>query len=164
MRWVKVALLATGLVLARPGHAETMYARFPTSVRSERSLSAEVVKELRQGDRVQILAREGRHYKVRADGEEGWVYFNKLTDKKPEDVMSLLSSGLGGAGIELTELEAGGAVRGLSRSARSYVAAGNVPDWVVRAVEEMQAMKITSAELEAFKRAGRLGEYGEEGM
>jgi len=159
MRVWRMALSAL-LLVAAGGYAETMYARFPTVVRSDRSLSAQVVAELKQGDPVEAVAREGRHYRVRVGGKEGWIYFNKLTDEKPEDVASLLSGGPGGA-IQLTELEAGGAIRGLSRSAQSYVTAGNIPAWAVQAVEKMQSRSVTASEIEAFKREGRLGEYGE---
>ena len=164
MRTLKLIWLAAALVSAAVANAEIMYARFPTAVRSDRSLGARTLKRLKQGDAVNAVARQGRYYRVLVDGQEGWVYYNKLTDKKPEDVAALLSSGPAGGGLVLSELEAGGALRGLSRSAERYIAARNIPQWAQQAVEQMQTLRPSTSELEAFMREGRLGEYGEGGM
>lgn len=156
--------LLVGLLLALvalPALAEVMYARFSAPVRSGRTVSSRTIGTLRQGEGVQVAGREGRHYKVTYKGQTGWVYFNKLAREKPEDVENLLGGGLAAGGIELTELEAGGALRGLSPMAESYARQAEVPKWAVDAVEEMQARGITAYELEEFQQQGGLGEYGE---
>ena len=157
--------LAVAFVLfllgAAAAYGATMYARSSAVVRSERKLGAEVVARLRQGDAVETLGQQGRYYKVLVDGKTGWIYFNKLADDKPEDVASLLGSGAGAGAIDLTELEAGGALRGLTPMAENYIKASQLPQWVVKALESMQSLKIEQRDLEEFQREGRLGEYGE---
>ena len=140
--------------------AETMYARTSVSVRAGRTLSSPVVAGLKQGDRVEVRGKEGRHYKVLVGGKEGWVYYNKLAEKRPEDVAALLGAEPGRP-MTLTELEAGGALRGLSPMAEDYAKGANMPEWVTGAVEQMQELTISAEELDAFAREGRLGEYGE---
>ena len=157
---VGLMLLALALT-ALPVLAGTMYARFSTAVRSGRSLGADTLGTLGQGDAVEVLRKEANYYQVSYRGQVGWVYFNKLTKDKPEDIAALLGGADFGGGIRLAELEAGGALRGLSPMAESYVAAKDVPRWAVQAVEDMQGLAISAAELEDFQREGSLGEYGE---
>jgi len=160
-RWA--ALIATGLALAAlPVLARTMYARLSTPVRSGQGLAAQTVGTLKQGQAVEVLGREGSYYRVSHAGQTGWVYFNKLAEDKPEDMSVLLTGGGLGGGIKLTELQTGGALRGLSPMAEDYAAARNVPQWAVQAVEEMQARTIDAEQLEEFQQEGGLGEYGEE--
>ncbi|MHC4480436.1 MAG: SH3 domain-containing protein [Planctomycetota bacterium] len=152
-----VALLA---LAALPAIAEVMYARVSTPVRSGRTLGSATLGTLRQGEGVDVTGREGGHYRVAYRGQAGWVYYNKLAAEKPEDVGALLGGGLATEGIRLTELEAGGALRGLSPMAEDYAQQADVPAWAVSAVEEMQERGITAYELEAFQQEGGLGEYG----
>ena len=140
--------------------AETMYARTSATVRAEKRLGASVVARLKQGDAVQVTGKEARHYRVSVGGKEGWIYYNKLAEQKPEDVALLLSRDPARP-IVLTEMEAGGALRGLSPMAESYAKSANIPEWATRAVEKMQGLAVTSEELDTFAREGRLGEYGE---
>ena len=140
--------------------AETMYARTSATVRADKKLGAPVVARLKQGDAVRVAGKEGRHYKVSVGGKEGWLYYNKLAEHKPEDVAALLSADPTQP-IVLTELDAGGALRGLSHMAENYAKDANIPEWATQAVEDMQGRGITAEELEAFAREGRLGEYGE---
>lgn len=161
MRKAIVAVLF--VCLAAPVFAATMYARLSAPVRAGTGLSAGTLGSLRQGEAVETLGREGRYYRVRYQGKTGYVYYNKLAEQKPEDVSSLLGAGPAAGGIELSELEAGGALRGLSPMAQNYVAGSDVPEWAVQAVESMQGRAITAEMLEEFQRAGGLGEYGEGG-
>lgn len=157
-------LLVVGLLLGvvAPVWAETMYARFSTPVRSGRGLTASTIGTLQQGRAVTVQEREGSYYRVSFSGKTGYVYYNKLSAEKPEDISSLLAGGPGSEGLELSELEAGGALRGLSPMAENYAAGGEVPEWAVQAVEAMQGRRITPRELEEFQREGGLGEYGGE--
>jgi hypothetical protein len=161
-RLILCGLVLAGLALtALPARAETMYARVSTPVRADRSLSAATVGTLAQGEAVETVRQEGNYYLVSYKAQQGWVYFNKLTGQKPEDVASLLGGPATGQGIQLTELNAGGALRGLSPMAENYARTSNVPDWAVKAVEAMQGRAVSSKALEDFQREGRLGEYGE---
>jgi len=140
-----------------------MYARTATPVRDGRTFSAATIGTLAQGQAVQVQARQGRYYRVTYAGRTGYVYYNKLADTKPEDVAALLARAPGAHGIRLTELQAGGALRGLSPMAENYVRARQVPQWAAGAVEAMQARAVTAQQLEAFQREGNLGEYAEGG-
>ncbi|MBS3761913.1 MAG: SH3 domain-containing protein [Planctomycetes bacterium] len=159
-----VACLVSWLIglPAIPAQARTMYTRTAAELRGGTSLGASVVVRLEQGAAVEVLERSGDYYRVSAGAEEGWIYFNKLAEEKPEDIEAILSGGASGEGVELAELEAGGALRGLSPAAEKYADSAEIPDWAVQAVEEMQARKVGPEEIEKFAREGRLGEYGQE--
>ncbi len=158
-------VLTLWLLAALPALAQvqTMYARFTTPVRSGMALSSTTVGTLQQGQAVQVNGRDGNYFKVSLNGRLGYVYYNKLDDKKPEDVATLLATAPGGQGLQLTEMEAGGALRGLSPMAEDYTASAKIPQWAKDAVEQMQARQVTLQEMDAFQRAGHLGEYGEGG-
>ncbi len=146
-----------------PAMASTMYARFSAPVRSGTAFSATTLGMLQQGEAIQVVGRENSYYRVSYRDQAGYVYFNKLTAQKPQDVAALLGGSGVSDGIQLTELEAGGALRGLSPMAEKYAASGEVPGWAVQAVEDMQGRHIDMSDLEAFQREGGLGEYaGEE--
>ncbi|MCK4282804.1 MAG: SH3 domain-containing protein [Candidatus Brocadiae bacterium] len=158
-----LCLLALLALTALPVLAETMYARFSAPVRSERTLRAATLGTLEQGEPVEVASKVGRYFKVSYKGGTGWVYFNKLSTEKPEDVAALLGGGFGTEGILLTDQEAGGALRGLSRMTEDYAArSSEIPQWTLRAVEQMQARRVSGQELELFQKEGKLGEYGEE--
>ena len=112
------------LSLATPALAGTMYARFSAPVRSGRGLSAGILGRLEQGDPVDVQAREGRYYRISYKGKAAYIYYNKLAKEKPEDISDLLG-GAGSGGIELTEIKAGGAIRGLSPMAENYAQASD---------------------------------------
>jgi len=157
-------LICAGLVLAGAASAvlaETMYARTSAQVRAEKSLSSGVVVGLEQGDAVEVLDKADRHYRVRVGNKEGWVYYNKLSEERPEDVATLLSAGARTGGVQLTEVEAGGALRGLAPVAKLYALDVEAPDWAVQAVDNMQRLQFSQKELDDFAREGHLGEYAE---
>ena len=162
MRWLWAIAFLLALA-ALPALGRTMYARFSAPVRSDRSLSAGTLGTLRQGEAVEAVGRQGGYFQVSYRGATGWVYYNKLANEKPEDVAALLGGGTAGAGIELAELEAGGALRGLSPMAENYVKASDVPSWAADAVESMQARAVSSGDLDQFQKEGKLGEYGGRG-
>ena len=155
---VAAVLLAWGAAAA----AEMMYARASAPVRAGSGLGAAALGTLAQGEGVAVTGRAGRYYQVDYRGRTGYVYANRLAPDKPEDVASLFGGGLGGQGIQLTELEAGGALRGLSPMAESYAASAEIPAWAVQAVEQMQACGVSAFDLEQFQKEGGLGEYGGE--
>ncbi len=159
------AVLALWVLAALPalGQVQTMYARFTTPVRSGMALSSTTVGTLQQGQAVQVDGRDGNYFKVTIDGQPGYVYYNKLDNKKPEDVATLLAAAPASQGLQLTEMEAGGALRGLSPMAEDYATSAKIPQWAKDAVEQMQARQVTLQEMDAFQRAGGLGEYGQGG-
>jgi hypothetical protein len=136
-----------------------MYARTSVPIRSLRTLGAPMLGTLKQGEAVKVTGREGDYYRVIYDQHVGWVYYNKLTDQKPEDVSVALGGELSSQGIQLTEQEAGGALRGLSPMAENYAHEAQVPPWAVKAVEAMQARFISAQQLDQFQKEGGLGEY-----
>ncbi len=159
MRGLLIVLLLAAL--AAPAWGETMYARASTPVRSAAGLTGTTVATLQQGQAVTVRGREGSYYRIAFPGGSGYVFHNRLSADRPEDIAGLLSRRPAARGLELSELEAGGALRGLSPMAENYAAAEDLPEWAVEAVRSMQERAVTPQELEEFQREGRLGEYGE---
>lgn len=161
-RYAAWLLLVLG-ALPAAAVGEVMYARTSAPVRAARTLGAATLATLAQAEAVQVTGRETGYFRVSYRGQVGWVYFNKLTLQRPENVSALLSRGLPGGAIKLTELEAGGALRGLSPMAENYAREAAAPAWAVKAVEDMQGRAVTPGELERFQQEGGLGEYAQEG-
>lgn len=151
--------LTAPFALGETAPSQTMYARASTPVRSMRTLGAPMLGTLKQGEAVKVTGKEEDYYRVIYDQHVGWVYYNKLTDQKPEDVSVALGGGLPSGGIQLTEQEAGGALRGLSPMAENYAREAQVPAWAVKAVDAMQARSISVQQLDQFQKEGGLGEY-----
>jgi len=162
-RSASVCLVLLLVLSGSAATAETMYARFTAPVRSGRTLGAATIGKLTQGEAVQVVGKAGRYYQVVYRGRTGWVYFNKLSSEKPEDVAALLGGGLSASGFQLENPETGGALRGLAPMAEDYLRGGKVPAWAAVELEKMQQRRITAEELEAFQREGGLGEYAREG-
>jgi uncharacterized protein YgiM (DUF1202 family) len=160
---VAAAVVALCCLTALPALGQTMYARFMTPVRTGRALSSPTIGTLQQGEAVEVTGKEDNYLKVLYQGQPGYVYYNKLDTQKPEDVSALLSAEPGGQGLQLSAMEAGGALRGLAPMAENYASAADIPPWAKQAVEQMQARQVTLQEIDAFERAGHLGEYSEGG-
>lgn len=147
--------------LATAASAKTMYARTRTKVRDGTRLSSQVIGELAQGDAVQTQGMVGKYYKVLFGGNVGYVYHNKLTEDKPEDIAVALARDPATRALKLAELETGGAMRGLSKTGMKYADKAHIPQWARNSVDQMRARAISAEHLEAFARSGRLGEYAE---
>jgi hypothetical protein len=115
-------MVSAGLQAETGKKGDTKYVNTSTAqLKADKTASANTVKDLARGTKLKVLDQgDGRWLQVAlADNSSvsGWVFFNKLTDDKPKDVQDRLA--LGG-GLKTSDLETGGAIRGLKKASQAY--------------------------------------------
>jgi hypothetical protein len=103
-RW----LIAAGVLsIAAAASAEEVYVKLPVAnVLAGKSAGTEHIAQVKKGDKLQVLAKEGSWLKVKAGDKEGYIFQNSISSKeqKPLDThggseASALTSGAAGKGI-----------------------------------------------------------------
>ncbi len=147
------------------GFAETLYVKSSkTKLRSSDNVKASVLALLEKGTPVTVIVKSKRFFKVGLqNGQKGWIFKFKLSQKAPA------GSGGGGGGfadvlagsqMSANESTSASSIRGLSPVSENYAKSKGISTQNIQAVDNMEAYKINSAELEKFLQEGRLGEYG----
>lgn len=154
---VFVAILATALAAG----GETVYARRPSvTIRSSQDpFESKVVARVRYGEKIEVLERGDRWLRVRYRGAEGFVHAANVSDRKPRDLDERGAVRLGAG-----DVSGGAAARPFGEVARTYGA--NHPKADMAAVQTMERIvedKKWTERLDAFQRAGRLGDYAQGG-
>jgi hypothetical protein len=204
----RLFLLLAGLLLSqpylnaeRPGRrsdsdrhqdSDEKYVNSPDAqLKQERSVTAPAAAEVKRGTKVKILdPGDGRWLKVAVSSDpntSGWIYFNKLIDEKPQDIQGDQLAFAGG--ISTSDLETGGAIRGLKKVSQAYAKKQQITSAAIHDLNQIQTFPLTLHEFdqnrngnldpselkaanEAYKRwveerlqkflkDGKLGEYAE---
>jgi uncharacterized protein YgiM (DUF1202 family) len=160
-------LLLMGLGFAGDGFAETLYVKKSgTKLQAADSAKSEVIAKLSQGTPVKVIKKLKRFYQVsEPGGKKGWVFKFKLTSKAPA------SSAGGGGGlldalggrqkIAARESSSGSSIRGLSPMSEKHAKNKGISEEDIQAVKQMETFHVDEEKMEAFLKAGRLGEYGQ---
>jgi hypothetical protein len=113
-------------------------------LKSDKRASATTVSEILRGTKLKVLNKgDGRWMQVAiADKPNvtGWIYFNKLVDKKPKDVKNHLAFG---GGIQTSDLETGGAIRGLKKVSQNYASEKGISKRAIRDLNAIQTFPFT---------------------
>lgn len=144
--------------------AETLYVKSSkTKLRSSDNVKTSVLGLLKKGTAVTVIVKSKRFFKVGLEnGQKGWVFKFKLSKKAP-------AGGGGGGGfadvlagnqISANESTSASSIRGLSPVSENYAKNKGISAQNVKAVDNMEAFKIDSLELDKFLQEGKLGEYG----
>jgi uncharacterized protein YgiM (DUF1202 family) len=147
------------------GFAETLYVKSSkTKLRSSDNVKASVLGLLVKGTAVTVIVKSKRFFKVGLEnGQKGWVFKFKLSKKAPA------GGGSGGGGfadvlagnqISANESTSASSIRGLSPVSENYAKNKGISTQNVQAVDNMEAFKVDSVELDKFLQEGKLGEYG----
>jgi len=76
-------LIAASLCMATVAFAEDVYVKLPTAnVLSGKGAGTDHLAQLKQGDKLQVIGREGSWIKVKAGDTEGYVHQNSVSDTK----------------------------------------------------------------------------------
>jgi len=126
-----------------------------TSVRKDPKFTSAAVAAIRAGDTLEKLATQSGWVKVRTkSGVVGWVHSTAVTAKK----VSLTASGK----TMQTQASAGEvalAAKGFNKQVEDAYRSAN-PNLDFAGVDRLEKIRPTAAEIEAFLKAGRLGESG----
>jgi hypothetical protein len=122
-------------------------------LRASPSVAGNVVATAKQGQQLQVIAREGTWVKVKVGQVEGYVSQNSLSDKKVSGGGGLAAFA---GGPDTSGATASAGVKGLDDMAEKYAAAkGLDPKRVDAMIARTEA--ITPEELAAFMREGKVG-------
>ena len=164
------ALMAAAgvLLLAAPALAQDkLYvASEGAKLKADKSASSDTVAELAVGTPLTVQGQDESWYKVSTGSQSGWIYRGKVATSPPEASKQGGDNLFGGAGssnIMVSEADSARSMRGLNESEQQAAkAAGRAPrplsDYK-QALDKVLAEKVDKKELEAFLKAGRIGEY-----
>ncbi|ABM62652.1 SH3 domain-containing protein [Halorhodospira halophila] len=151
-------ILPLGLVLASAASGEDLL--FVQSeqgeVYAEASLDAEVVRRVPRGTELEQLASEGVWYRVRHDGEEGWVSRLVVATQPPMERDSILDGeapDIDDSRRRSSEVASAAAARGLTPEQRERLSDRDMADY--RALAELEEQAVDEDELRAFREALR---------
>ncbi len=143
--------------------AETVYVQSKTAkLRAGKTTLDKEVADLRFGDALTVLKREGQWLQVRtADGQTGWLFANKVSETKPKgDDTTLAALGKSFRQREASGVTASAGARGLDKVSEDYAIRSGIKPQDRAAVDRMATYQLPDAEVEAFLKEGKLGEYG----
>ncbi|MEK6526065.1 MAG: SH3 domain-containing protein [Nitrospirota bacterium] len=161
----RVALLSmvvfTGLLVGVAA-AETVYIQATTAkLRSGKTSLATVVADLKFGEALEVLRKEGGWLEVRTAADvKGWIFANKTSSTKPaggDDFLAKLGKSM--RRKEASEVTASAGARGLDKVSEEYAKRVGMTQQDRDAVDRMTAYKLTDQEVEDFLKDGGLGEY-----
>jgi uncharacterized protein YgiM (DUF1202 family) len=155
--WPATLLLAATIpasaALTAGGTAYTK--KYETNLLAEPSPLASVTGKLGFGRPLKVNEVRGAWFKVADGAQAGWVFSGNLSETKPAE-----GKGLTGLGLSASNTSATAAARPLSPSGDDYAAAKNLGaarddlNWLLA-----QSHALTPAEVEAFLKAQKKGEY-----
>lgn len=154
-------LVFTGL-FAGFAVAETVYVQATTAkLRSGKTSLDAVVAELKYGEALEVLRKEGGWLEVRtAANVRGWIFGNKTTSTKPAGGDNLLAKlGQSMRRKEASEVTASAGARGLDKVSEEYAKRVGITQQDRDAVDRMTAYRLTEQEVDDFLKDGGLGEY-----
>ncbi len=113
------------------------------------------------------IATDGKWHQVETeDGKTGWIYRGKVSDAKPgadggelDDLLGDLGD-LGGSDILLAAADTSRSIRGRTRLDASDERS-DIPEPLRQALDQVLSFYVSDAEVDAFLREGRIGEYAE---
>lgn len=160
--WFVVAGLLTLMAVGDALGQSVVYVKSRTAkIRAEKSASAEA-KEVPAGTELKVLAKQDKYYRVQLpDGSQGWVFHVSVTDQKPQSAESGLAGAGATSGITVAEASTSASIRGLKPMAEDYARNKSISPQSVDGARKMEALSVSSDEVDAFLREGRLGEYAE---
>lgn len=151
-RWLIGAVVLAGAVgvASDARAAETVTVKFPNArLLAKKSGGSDLMLTLRRGDVLEVVAREGTWYKVKAaDGKVGYVQENSLA--RPGEKVGQGTVGTSGKGASFAE-----ATRGVGESEQWAKSTGNDTSGLARMLALRAAVR--GADFDAFTTEGNVG-------
>ncbi|MGQ0811689.1 MAG: SH3 domain-containing protein [Nitrospiraceae bacterium] len=150
-------LFMTSLALA-----ESVYVQAKTAqLRSGKTSLDQVVANLKYGEALEVINREGSWLEVRtAGGKQGWIFGSKTSSTKPsggDDGFAQVGRSMRRGDASGTTASAG--ARGLDKVSEGYANRTGITPRDREAVDRMTAYQIPDQDVEEFLKEGGLGEY-----
>ncbi len=136
--------------------AETVVVKVKTTgIRRDPKFTAPIIASIKAGDALEKLGAQSGWFKVKTKGGVvGWIHSTAVEAKKL-DLLAMDKT----MKTQASASEASLAAKGFNKRVEDKYRAGNAAaDFA--AVDAMEKVKPTAAEVEAFLRQGKLGEFG----
>jgi hypothetical protein len=156
--------MVTAMTMTDAAFGETLYVSAKSAqLRSGKTSLDPVVASLKLGESLEVVKRDERWLQVRtAKGVQGWIYAKHVSESKPAGGDNELAAlGKGFRRTEAAGVTASAGARGLDKASESYANRAGITQQHRDAVDRMTANKIADDDIQAFLKAGRLGEYAE---
>ena len=143
---------------------ETLYVSAKSAqLRAGKTSLDPVVASLKIGEALEVVKRDDPWVQVKtAKGVTGWIYSGNVSGSKPAGGDNELAAmGKGFRQTEASGVTASAGARGLDKASESYANRAGITQQHRDAVDRMTASKIPDEDIQAFLKAGRLGEYAE---
>jgi len=134
------------------------------TLKKEPTASSEVSSKLALNQRLSVLERSGRWYRVRTDnGRSGWVYRGRITGARPKKTTSSGTKLFGdmSSDVRADRATTDRAIRGLNPQTAQYARSTGTPEQYRKALDNVLDRSITQKEVEAFLKRGKVGEYAQ---
>ncbi|MEX5216958.1 MAG: SH3 domain-containing protein [Nitrospira sp.] len=145
-----------------PAWGETLYVQTKTAqLRAGKTSLDSVVGNVRYGEAVEVLSRDGNWTEVKTSGgAKGWIFSSKLAQSNPSggsETSARLGSSMRSGDASAVTASTG--TRGLDKSSEAYADRAGILPRDRQAVARMSAYEIPDEEVEEFLKDGGLGEY-----
>jgi hypothetical protein len=142
--------------------AETLYVQAKTAqLRAGKTSLDAVLANVRYGEAVEVLSRDGNWTEVKtAGGAKGWIFSNKLSPSKPSggnDTLAQLGQSMRSGEASGSTASAG--ARGLDKASEGYADRAGISQRDREAIDRMTGYQVSDEEVEQFLKEGGLGEY-----
>ncbi|HJR78134.1 MAG TPA: SH3 domain-containing protein [Nitrospiraceae bacterium] len=160
--WWPCVLGAMLCISSLPVRAETLYVQAKTAqLRAGKTSLDPVLTNIRYGEAVEVLSRDGNWTEVKtAGGAKGWIFSNKLSASKPSggnDTLARLGQSMRSGEASSSTASAG--ARGLDKTSEGYADRAGISQRDRQAVDRMTGYQVSDEEVEQFLKEGGLGEY-----
>jgi uncharacterized protein YgiM (DUF1202 family) len=138
-----------------------------TTLKAEASATSDNVADVKVGTAVTVVESGGRWLKVRtAAGKEGWVYAGRVSETPPAAEVAGDDGGVFGGSMQKSQINTAKAdsarsIRGLSPEATKYAKDRGTPEIYKKSLDVILARKVSTNELKAFLKEGKIGEYAQ---
>lgn len=142
--------------------AETLYVQAKTAqLRAGKTSLDPVLTNVRYGEAVEVLSRDGNWTEVKtAGGAKGWIFSNKLSQSKPSggnDTLARLGQSMRSGEASSSTASAG--ARGLDKTSEGYADRAGISQRDRDVVDRMTGYQVPDEDVEQFLKEGGLGEY-----
>lgn len=135
------------------------------TLKSEPTASSQVAAKLTLHERLAVLERSGRWYRVRTNaGKSGWVYRGRITGAQPKKTSSGGKALFGdmSSDVRADRATTDRAIRGLNPQTEQYANSTKTPREYRIALDKVLDRSITQQDVEDFLKRGKVGEYAQQ--
>ncbi|HEX2055712.1 MAG TPA: SH3 domain-containing protein [Nitrospiraceae bacterium] len=142
--------------------AEVLYVQAKSAqLRAGKTSLDPVLTNIRYGEAVEVLSRDGNWTEVKtAGGARGWIFSSKLSASKPPgagDTLARLGQSMRSGEASSSTASAG--ARGLDKTSEGYADRAGISPRDREAVDRMTSYQVSDDDVEQFLKEGGLGEY-----